>query len=92
MAKRQQSQSKETSGTRGRSNMSKASSKTSNNRRSPARVADNPEDQMQSAMPSSGSGQRNGRSSSGKQRSGVRSKKNASKGKTTSPSRTRAAR
>jgi hypothetical protein len=57
MAKRQQSktmQSKEMSGTRGRSNTNKASSKGSNNRRSAARVADNPDEQMQSAMPSDG--------------------------------------
>jgi hypothetical protein len=94
MAKRQQSRSmtKEASGTRGRSNPKKTSSKSSNNRRSAARVADNPDEQMQSAMPSDSTGGRNGRSRAGKQRSGVRSKKNASKAKSTAPKRTRAAR
>ncbi|MGE4064219.1 MAG: hypothetical protein AB7E79_12705 [Rhodospirillaceae bacterium] len=94
MAKRQQSRSmtKETSGTRGRSNMNKSASKSSNNRRTAARVADNPDEQMQSANPSDGSGGRNGRSRSGKQRTGTRSKKNQSRGKTTAPKRTRSAR
>jgi hypothetical protein len=96
MAKRQQSQSsrmsKESSGTRGRTNMNKTSSKSTNNRRSAVHIADNPDEQMQSAMPSEGGGQRNGRSKGSKKRSGARSKKNQSRGKTTSPSRTRAAR
>lgn len=93
MAKRQQSQSmKETSGTRGRSNANKTSSRGSNNRRSAARVADNPEDQMQSAMPSDSTGGRNGRSRGSAKDRTVRSKKNQSRGKTTAPSRTRAAR
>lgn len=95
MAKRQQSQSsmtKESSGTRGRSNPNKTSSKSSNNRRSAARVADNPDDQMQSAMPSDGAGQRNGRSkSNAKSRSGTDAKKSGSKAKA-KPSRTRSAR
>lgn len=98
MAKRQHSEAqhsdtKETSGTRGRSNMNKSSSKTSNNRRSAARVAENPEDQMQAAMPSDGAGQRNGRSRTGKSRSSASGdKKTQTRSKTTSPNRTRSAR
>jgi hypothetical protein len=89
MAKRQQSRSmtKEASGTRGRSNPNKISSKSSNNRRTAARVADNPDEQMQSAMPSDSAG----RSRTGKPRSGARSKKTASKTKA-KPTRTRSAR
>jgi hypothetical protein len=71
--------------------MNKSSSKGSSNRRSAARVADNPEEQMQSAMPSDGAGQRNGRSKSSKQRSGARGKKAATKSKA-KPARTRSAR
>jgi hypothetical protein len=96
MAMRQQSQSnltKEAAGTRGRANTNKTSSKSSNNRRSKARAADDRDTQMQAAMPSDAAGQRNGRSKSGnKDRSGLRSKKNASTGKSTAPKRTRAAR
>src|SRR5690606_17553637 len=74
---------KETSGTRGRSNTNKTSSRSSSNRRNAARVADNSAGQMQSQIPSDGMPQRDGRARSSKHRSGVSSKKNQTRGKTT---------
>lgn len=81
---------KETSGTRGRSNTNKTSSRGSSNRRSAARVADNSAGQMQMQM-SQDSGMKAGRSRTGSKGT-ARTKKNQTRAKSTSPKRTRSAR
>lgn len=94
MAKRQQSSSrtKEASGTRGRANTNKTSSRGTSNRRSAARVADNPEGQMQQSAMSDTAGQRNGRSTKNAKDRSTRATKSASGTKSKTPARTRSAR